>query len=220
MLYILSAFVFGLFIPYTARRFAKFMPATFAGALVELFRPEKKGKNYRKNPLYKKFLWRSALYGFVSAGITWFAAFHFGTLGLGCLCAYMWLLLLLAEIDYRTFLLPDILTIPLLLLGLLVSSLNIGFVIIEESVLGAVVGYVLPVVVSLFIVWRNKDAFGGGDIKLLSAIGAWLGIEGLLYVIAVASILGLVYAVICRRRSLAFGPMIALSGIIVAFCLF
>ena len=220
MIYILSAFVFGLFIPYAARRFAKFMPATFAGALVELFRPEKKSKGYRKNPLYQKFLWRAVLYGAVSSGITWFAAFHFGTLGLGCLCAYLWILLLLAEIDHRTFLLPDILTIPLLLLGLLVSSLNIGFVPVEESVLGAVIGYALPVVVSLLIVWRNKEAFGGGDIKLLSAIGAWLGVEGLLYVIVLSSVLGLFYALMMRRRSLAFGPMIALSGIVIAFYLF
>ena len=220
MIYILSAFIFGIFVPYASRRFAKFMPATFAGALVELFRLEKKGKSYRKTPFYKKFLWRSVLYGFVSAGITWFAIFHFGTLGLGCLCAYLWLLLLLAEIDYRTFLLPDILTVPLLLLGLLTASLNVGLITIEESVLGAVVGYALPVVVSLLIVWRNKEAFGGGDIKLLSAIGAWLGVEGLIYVIALSSVLGLCYAFVMRQRSLAFGPMIALSGIIIAFCLF
>ena len=220
MIYILSAFVFGLFIPYAARRFAKFMPATFAGALIELFRLEKREKGYRKHSLYRKFLWRSVLCGLVAAGLTGFAMQHFGTLGLGFLMFYLLGLLLLAEIDYRTFLLPDILTVPLLLAGLLTSVLHVGFVTPEESVFGAVIGYVLPVLVSLLIVWRNKEAFGGGDIKLLSAIGAWLGIEGLLYVVALSSVLGLFYGLIRRQRSLAFGPMIALSGILVAFFLF
>ena len=220
MIYVLSAFVFGLFIPYASRRFAKFMPATFAGAMIELFRPEKKGKGYRRHPLYRKLLGRSVLCGFAAAGLTGFAVQHFGTLGFGFLMCYVLGLLLLAEIDYRTFVLPDILTIPLLLLGLLVAVLNVGFITAEESILGAVVGYVLPVLVSFLIVWRNKEAFGGGDIKLLSAIGAWLGIEGLLYVVASASVLGLFYGLARRQRSLAFGPMIALSGILVAFFLF
>ena len=163
---------------------------------------------------------RSVLYGIIAAATIFIALHHFGTFGLGFLCAYILILLLLAEIDYRSFLLPDILTVPLLLLGLVAAVLNMGFITIEESVLGAVVGYVLPVAVSLLIVWYKKDAFGGGDIKLLSAIGAWLGIEGLLYVIALSSVLGLVYALIRRQRELAFGPMIALSGIVVAFWLF
>ena len=45
MLFVFCAFIFGFCIPYMARRFSKFMPATFAGALVELCRREKKSKN-------------------------------------------------------------------------------------------------------------------------------------------------------------------------------
>lgn len=48
----------------------------------------------------------------------------------------------------------------------------------EESAAAAMAGYVLPVVATLLMLWRSVDAFGGGDIKLLSAIGAWLGLEG------------------------------------------
>ena len=91
---------------------------------------------------------------------------------------------------------------------------------IEDSVVGAMVGYFLPVLVCLLIVWYKKDAFGGGDIKLLSALGAWLGVESLLNVVAVASILGVVYAIVKRKSSLAFGPMIAIAGIAVAILKF
>ena len=220
MLYIFAAFVFGFSVPYMARRFAKFMPATFAGALVELCRCEKKLKSYRKTNLYKKFVWRSVVLGLVTACITSVAYNHFGSFGFGFIATYIWLLILMAEIDFRTFLLPDILTIPLLLLGVFASCNDMGFVAINESVLGAVVGYFLPVAVSLLIVWRKKDAFGGGDIKLMSAIGAWLGVKGLLYVVVLSSILGIVYGIFNKKTSLAFGPMIAIAGIVIAVWMF
>ena len=133
------------------------------------------------------------------------------------LIIYIWILLLLAEIDIRSFILPDILTIPLLLLGITASYLGKSPILIDESIYGALVGYFLPVVVSLLIVWYKKDAFGGGDIKLLSAIGSWLGVEGLLYVITSAAILGLLWALFKKKKSLAFGPMLSLSGIIILF---
>ena len=220
MPFIVSAFVFGLFIPYLARRFAKFMPATFAGAVVEIFHPGRKVRNYRKLKLYRCFLWRSLMSGVVTAAVTLAAYKHFGTYGFGFTAAYLWIVLLLAEIDFRTYFLPDILTVPLLILGFAASSLDMGFVTAAESSVGALAGYFLPVLASLLIVWRKRDAFGGGDIKMLAALGAWLGIEGLLYVIAAAALGGIAYAAFKRQRTVAFGPMIALAGIVVAFWLF
>ena len=87
-----------------------------------------------------------------------------------------------------------------------------------ESSIGAAAGYVLPVFASLFLVWKHKDVFGGGDIKLLSAAGAWLGVELLLYVILLSCLVFGIYALIRRQRAGAFGPAIAISAIIVAFC--
>lgn len=220
MPYILCAFVLGFFIPYMARRFAKFMPATFAGALIELFRPGKKVKAYRQLKQYKSLIWRSLFFALAAAGLTGTALAHFGPFGFSFMAAYIWILLLLAEIDYRTFLLPDILTVPLLLLGFWAAGMDMGLVPAGESALGAVVGYFLPTGVSLLIVWRKREAFGGGDIKLLAALGAWLGVEGLLYVIALSSVAGIIYALIRRQKSLAFGPMIVAAGIVVAICLF
>lgn len=218
--YLIAAFVLGAFIPYVSRRFAKFMPATFAGALVDVFRGGKKNKKYRKTRLYKLFCLRSIGCGLLSAGIVGWAYVHFGSMGISLLSAYFLILLLLAEIDSRTCLLPDILTVPLLVLGFFVSVSGKGFVVPEEAALGAVTGYFLPVFASLLMVWYRRDAFGGGDIKLLAALGCWLGVEGVLYAIILSSFLGLGYACLKRRRVLAFGPMLALSGIVVAFWLF
>lgn len=220
LLYVLSAFVFGAFVPYMARRFAKFMPATFAMAVVEMFRPGKRTKTYYQVKEYKKFMWRSFMSGIIVAALTGGAYWYFDSNNFGFIACFIWLLLLLAEVDYRTFLLPDILTVPLLIIGFVGGAFGYGFVGVQESALGAVIGYFLPVAVSLLIAGWKKDAFGGGDIKLLAALGAWLGVEGLLYVIVTASIAGMIYALMRRKKELAFGPMLALAGIVVAFWLF
>lgn len=208
-----GAFAFGILTPFTARRFSKFMPATFAGAIFELLRREKKVSQYRHIKQYKKLMWRSFMIGLLNIVLTGLVMYKFRDFPFIAVC--IWLLLLLAEIDIRSFLLPDILTIPLLLLGLLASYIGKGVVSSDVSIYGAIIGYFLPVVVSLLIVWYKKDAFGGGDIKLLAAIGAWLGTEGLLYVITLSSVLGLLWALLRHKNSLAFGPMIAISGIII-----
>lgn len=202
------------------------MPATFAFALCQIFRPAKKVKSHKweksleYTKLRREYFYRSVMSALITSVVSYFAFIHFGETNIGFVLVFIWILLLLAEIDYRMYLLPDILTIPLLLTGFLAVALGSGFVCAEESALAAFTGYFLPVLVSLFFVWRNRDAFGGGDIKLLSALGAWLGLEPLLYVIVVSAVLFLVYALIKRQRSGAYGPAIAVAGIIVAFYFF
>ena len=214
MLFIFCAFVFGFCVPYMARRFNKFMPATFAGALVELLRREKKLKIIRKNKLYKMFMCRSFMCAVITAICVALGLWFTENVSPAFLTLYICLLVLLAEIDFRSLLLPDILTIPLLLFGFFVACFGFSDLQMTDSVLGALVGYFLPVLVCLLIVWYKKDAFGGGDIKLLSAVGAWGGVEGLLNVIAGASILGVLYALIRKKSSLAFGPMIAVAAVV------
>lgn len=225
MVYVLCGLVFGLFIPYIARRFAKFMPATFGYALYRIFTPGKSlNRERRKNPRYKNlrsaFLRRSLLWGIVTAGLT-FAAVRFFAVGTaGWAVYFIWTLLLLTEIDDRMELLPDILTVPLLIIGFNFAVMNGGWAGIGDSAVGALGGYFIPALASLTLVWKNKDVFGGGDIKLLAGIGAWLGLENLLYVIILSCGLFLVYALLNRHRQGAFGPAIAAAAIIVAFFMF
>lgn len=218
--YIIIGFVFGVMIPYMARRFAKFMPATPANALWQLIRLNKFIPRVYSSKQFKSFCWRSLMSGVFTSLLTFLFISKFGLDNIGWPIFYLWVLLLLAEIDWRMFLLPDILTIPLLIVGFAYSSLGSGWIIGAESALGAIIGYLLPVLVSLLLLYRNKDAFGGGDIKLLSAIGAWIGVEALLYVIAGASILMLVYSILRRKKAVAFGPALSLSAIAVAILFF
>lgn len=76
------------------------------------------------------------------------------------------------------------------------------------------------VVATLLMLWRSVDAFGGGDIKLLSAIGAWLGLEGVIYTILLSCLVFGLYSAVRRQRAGAFGPSLSVSAVIILLWLF
>ena len=220
MIYALYGLVFGALVPYMARRFGKFMPATMAYALVQLIKPQRKVSRERilHNPRYldlrAAYRRRSTLFALLGCILSWAVFYKYGTENLGWYLIFIWTALLLLEIDYRWMILPDLLTVPLIILGFGYAVIVSQWAGPGESFIGAVIGYFLPVAASLFLVWRKKEVFGGGDIKYLAAVGAWMGPDKLLYVILTASALFAVYAFIRRRKEGAFGPAIAAAALI------
>jgi leader peptidase (prepilin peptidase)/N-methyltransferase len=84
-------------------------------------------------------------------------------------CSLGWMLLALGWIDVEWFLLPDVLTIPLLLSGLGVTILTVPVDIFGHA-LGAVCGYLgLRSIALLYRAVRGRDGLGVGDAKLLAA---------------------------------------------------
>ena len=83
-------------------------------------------------------------------------------------------LIYLAYIDLRTFRLPDVITFPLILSGLMFSGLfKLGFISFQDSVIGAAVGYAsLWLLNLLYRLVKKQDGIGMGDAKLLAALGA------------------------------------------------
>lgn len=74
----------------------------------------------------------------------------------------------------------------------------------------------------LFLAFISKGAIGGGDIKLIAAIGLWLGWKPILSVIIYGAIAGGIAALVLLltqkiklRQYLAYGPYFAISAIIV-----
>lgn len=133
-------------------------------------------------------------------------------------------LLTLAVIDHHRQLLPDVLTLPLLWIGLL-FNIQGHFASLEQATIGAVAGYVcLWSVFWLFKLSTGKEALGYGDFKLLAALGAWLGWQALPQVILLAAASGLLVTLIQRglakqdlNQPLAFGPWLAVSGAVNMF---
>jgi leader peptidase (prepilin peptidase)/N-methyltransferase len=129
----------------------------------------------------------------------------------------------LAYFDVRTFRLPDVITLPLTLTGLLFNGLSKqGFVSFQDSIIGAFLGYAgLWLLNALYRALKKQDGIGMGDAKLLAALGAWLGWLALPNILLVASLTGLIGGIAWlqwnkqnRRSAFAFGPFLAIAGII------
>ncbi len=134
-------------------------------------------------------------------------------------CLLGWLLLALALCDWRSFLLPDALTLPLLGLGLLVTWW-IAPSDLPDHALAALLGYALFRGLSLaYRLMRGRDGLGQGDAKLLAAAGAWLGLAAIPAVMLIAALVGLGVVAVRMMRggaigsdtALPFGPALALG---------
>jgi leader peptidase (prepilin peptidase)/N-methyltransferase len=133
-------------------------------------------------------------------------------------------LVAMSGIDLRTTLLPDDLTLPLLWLGLLLSTVPL-FAAPAEAILGAVAGYLsLWSVYWAFKLLTGKEGMGYGDFKLLAAIGAWCGIGAILPVLLLSSLVGAVIGSVWllakgrdRATPIPFGPYLAIAGWIQLF---
>ena len=93
----------------------------------------------------------------------------------------------IAVMDLRRFRIPNTVTFPFALAGLAFNAIQGGGAGLIHSLAGAVVGFVILLVPFL------AGGFGGGDVKLLTAIGAWVGAVAILEIFVVSAvILGLV----------------------------
>lgn len=106
-------------------------------------------------------------------------------------CGFGWLLLSLAIIDLRYFLLPNFLTAPLAILGFVVT-----WVIAPDDLLSHVIGAVggfgcFALGREIFWRLRGHEGLGLGDAKLMAGLGAWLGWEALPGVVLIAAGIGL-----------------------------
>ena len=124
-------------------------------------------------------------------------------------------LIALSWTDYKTYRLPNKLTFPLMLFGLLNGYITNKAI---ESFIGLILGYLIFFSLERFYkVIKNKDAIGRGDAKLLAVGGAWCGWIGLPYIILIASSTGLIAVLLFKKHLLKsnghipFGPFLALG---------
>ena len=139
-------------------------------------------------------------------------------------CAAIALLVAMALIDMDTTYLPDDLTLPLMWGGLVAAALG-GTIPLSTAVWGAVAGYVpLWLIAKGFELLMHRQGMGAGDLKLLAALGAWLGWQAVLPIILMASVVGLCVnvprALLGRHgrwKQYPFGPFLAGGGLLVIF---
>ena len=156
----------------------------------------------------------------LSALLSFAVAWRFGpTAQMVAALALTWALLALSGIDLDRQLLPDVITLPMLWLGLLLSVANV-FTDSTSSIIGAAAGYLaLWLVYQLFKRLTGKEGMGYGDFKLLALLGAWLGWAYLPLIVILSSVVGAVTGILMivllrrdHRAPMPFGPYLAAAG--------
>ena len=130
-----------------------------------------------------------------------------------------WQLLTLGLLDARHFWLPDRLTLLLAMTGV-AATLVLGRSVIDHLI-GGTVGFAgLYLIAALYMRIRGRTGLGGGDPKLLGAIGLWLGWQALPLVLLAASVIGLGAALAMRSAGrdvtmatrVPFGALLAIGA--------
>jgi leader peptidase (prepilin peptidase)/N-methyltransferase len=133
-------------------------------------------------------------------------------------------LLVIIFIDIHHQIIPDVISLPGIVLGVLFSLVS-DTVTWQSSLIGLLAGGgVLYSVAYFYYLLRKADGMGGGDIKLLAMIGAWLGWQSLPFVIFASSLSGSIVGLIAMfyqkkggRTRIPFGPFLSLSALVYTF---
>ena len=128
-------------------------------------------------------------------------------------------LVAITVIDLRHQIIPDVITLPGIVTGL-VASVATDRISWVQSVVGILIGGGLFVAVIVL----SRGGMGGGDLKLGAMLGAFLGWQALLVGLFIAVMLGGLSAVallasrrLARKDAIPFGPFLALGGAVALF---
>ncbi len=134
-------------------------------------------------------------------------------------------LLVVVFIDLDHKIIPDIISLPGIAVGLGLSLFPFSPVSFLESLLGVFLGGGALYLVGAAYQWlRGREGMGGGDIKLLAMIGAWLGWRSLPFIILISSFSGTILGggtlLLARRKlseTIPFGPFLVLGTLLYLF---
>ena len=153
-------------------------------------------------------------------GVALFATFGLTVTALGYFifcCA----LITIIWIDLHHQIIPDVISLPGIISGFAFSFVS-SFVTWQDSLIGLVVGgAIFYLISSSYYLLRKQQGLGGGDIKLLAMLGAFLGWQSLLFIIFASSVTGTIAGLAAMRSQkkggstrIPFGPFLAVSGLI------
>ncbi len=133
-------------------------------------------------------------------------------------------LLIVTVIDLHHRIIPNEISLPGILVGFGFCFLTKD-ILWWESILGFILGGgVFFSIAYLYEKFAKREGLGGGDIKLLAMIGAWLGYQSILIVIVISSLVGSVIGVglmLTKNKNLQtaipFGPFLALAALLYVF---
>lgn len=134
--------------------------------------------------------------------------------------AFAWAMIALFVIDYQHQILPNVITVPGIVIGILANVLaGPGW---GASIIGAAVGAgSLYAIAEIYYRVRHEEGLGMGDVKMLGMIGAFLGWKLVLLTLVISSFLGSiigVFVLVSRKESLKyampFGTFLAVGALV------
>lgn len=135
------------------------------------------------------------------------------------------LLIAIAFIDLQHKIIPDVLSLPGIVVGFVFSLLPFSSLSWMDSMIGIAGGGGFLLLVGLaFEKMTGREGMGMGDVKMLAMIGAWMGWRALLFIILLSSLAGSLIGgallLLSRqgvRTRIPFGPFLALGTLIYLF---
>ncbi len=161
------------------------------------------------------------LTGLSAAGAMWASGVTLTTLWV---FAFLAIMIAITFIDWEHQIIPDPLSIGGTILGWIGAAVCLDITLVQ-SIVGSLVGAGLILAIALaYKAARKVEGMGGGDVKLMAMIGAFLGWQMVFAVLFLAAFAGSVYGVILLKRSnadgktaVAFGSFLAPAAILMYF---
>jgi len=169
--------------------------------------------------------WQYPIVEFTMALLSLALLFKFGfTYALPIYFVFTAALLVIIVIDFYHKIIPDIISLPGIVIGFACSFIN-PVITWQQSGIGLLIGGgVLYAVAAGYYLFTKREGMGGGDIKLLAMIGAFLGWQSLPFVVFGSSILGALVGIGAMAKQkkggktmIPYGPFLSIAALLYMF---
>ena len=162
-----------------------------------------------------------ALNGLLFVFVLYYFGFSLATL---VYWLFMAALVVITFIDLDHQIIPDVISLPGILVGF-ACSFFVPWLTWLDSILGIVIGGgILLLIAWGYELLAKREGMGGGDIKLLAMLGAFLGWKAILPIVFIASLVGSLIGVPVmllqksgKKMAIPFGPFLASAAIVYLF---
>lgn len=143
-----------------------------------------------------------------------------GFIGFSIISFYLLVTYLLLMIDFKTMYLPDSFNYLLLWFGIFIDAIYqpLFQLKLKEAILAVVIGYlILWIFAKMGKLLKGIDAMGDGDLKLVAAMGAFIGLKGVVFTIFASPIIGIITWIYFKVKGqkephFPFGPALILTS--------
>ena len=225
LLPVLIGFLIGLIIPAIASRFGKLLPADPGWIILNLWHKPRfpKGPFVTRSGKLKmkwaKLILFSLIWGSVLAELFGLVYLCLEPHVIGWAYIFMTIISFCVIVDAKYCLLPDFFTLPLLIIGF-GSATFIPLLSPADSFIGAVAGYSIATLSMILMAKKSDAEIGAGDVKMMTAIGAWLGISGLNFALLLSFFFFAIPIAFKNKKQGAYGPALGIAAVITFFILY